>query len=112
VKILLDHNLDWRLSRHLPGHEVKAAFEMNWKELVDGLLLKEAELSGFDVLLTGDTNINYQQNIAGRSISVVVLRAYNNRRKTHIEIMPDVIKVLETIKPGQIVEVFHPDMIS
>jgi hypothetical protein len=56
---------------------------MNWKELVNGLLLKEAESAGFEILLTGDTNINYQQNITGRSISVVALRAYNNRRKTH-----------------------------
>ena len=85
---------------------------MNWKELVNGLLLKEAESAGFEILLTGDTNINYQQNITGRSISVVVLRAYNNRRKTHIEMMTDVILVLETVKPGQIVEVFHPDMLQ
>jgi uncharacterized protein (DUF433 family) len=41
---------------------------MNWKELVNGLLLKEAESAGFEILLTGDTNINYQQNITGRSI--------------------------------------------
>jgi predicted nuclease of predicted toxin-antitoxin system len=112
VKILLDHNLDWRLSQHLPGHQVKTASEMNWKELVNGLLLKEAETAGFEILLTGDTNINYQQNITGRSISVVVLRAYNNRRKTHIEMMTDVMLVLETVKPGQIVEVFHPDMLQ
>ena len=112
MKILLDHNLDWRLIRHLPGHEVKSASEMNWKELVNGLLLKEAELAGFEILLTGDTNINYQQNIASRSISIVVLRAYNNRRKTHIEMMADVMKVLTTIKPGQIIEVFHPDLQS
>jgi predicted nuclease of predicted toxin-antitoxin system len=112
VKILLDHNLDWRLSRHLPGHEVKSASEMNRKDLVNGLLLNEAEMAGFEILLTGDTNINYQQNIIGRSISVIVLRAYNNRRKTHIEMMADVIKVIETIRPGQIVEVIHPDLIS
>jgi hypothetical protein len=51
---------------------------MNWKELVNGLLLKEAVTAGFEILLTGDTNIYYQQNITGRSISIVVLRAYNN----------------------------------
>lgn len=112
MKILLDRNLDLRLSRHLPGHEVKSASEMNWKELVNGLLLKEAESAGFEILLTGDTNINYQQKIAGRSISVIILRAYNNRRKTHIEMMIDVMKALETIKPGQIIEVPHPDMQS
>jgi hypothetical protein len=64
VKILPDHNLEWRVYRHLPGHEVKSASELDWKELVNELLLKEAESAGFEILLTGDTNINYQQNIA------------------------------------------------
>ena len=62
------------------------------------------------MLITGDTSVNYQQNFSFRSISVVVLRAYNNKRKTHIEMMPDVNQMLLSIQPGEVVEVFHPDM--
>lgn len=65
-----------------------------------------AEAEGFAVLLTGDTNVNFQQNFSFRSIALVVLRAYNNKRKTHIEMMPAVNQALLTIQPGQVIEEF------
>jgi hypothetical protein len=83
---------------------------MEWEELRNGKLLTVAEAEGFQVLVTGDTNVNYQQNFSFRSISVVVLRAYNNKRKTHIEMMPQVNNALLTIQPGEVIEVFHADM--
>jgi predicted nuclease of predicted toxin-antitoxin system len=110
VKILLDHNLDWRLKRHLPGHEAASANEMGWEDLRNGELLSRAEGAGFEVLLTGDANLNYQQNLSGRSIALVVIRAFDNRRKTHIPMMPEVLGVIEAIQPGQVVEVLHADV--
>jgi hypothetical protein len=110
VKILLDHNLDWRLSRYLPNHEVVSARQRGWDSYRNGRLLTVAEAEGFEVLLTGDTNVNYQQNFSFRSICLIVLRAYNNKRKTHIEMMPDVNQVLLSIQPGEVVEVFHKDV--
>jgi len=112
VKILLDHNLDWRLSRYLPDHDVKSARQQGWENFRNGDLLTIAEAEGFQVILTGDTNVNYQQNFSFRSISLIILRAYNNKRQTHIEMMPDVSQSLLSIQPGQIIEVFHKRMKS
>jgi hypothetical protein len=57
LKILLDHNLDWRISAHLPGREVRTVLEMAWDTLKNGALLTEAEKSGFSVLITSDKGI-------------------------------------------------------
>ena len=61
------------LRHRLPGHEVTTARERDWAELENGDLLNAAERDGFDLFLTGDKNIEYQQNLAGRKISIVVL---------------------------------------
>lgn len=110
MKVLLDHNLDWRLARYLPGHEVKTTVKMGWDTLENGALLSAAEAEGFAVFVTGDTSVNYQQNFSFRSISVVILRAFDNRRKTHISMMPDVLAAITAIKAGEVVEVLHEDL--
>jgi hypothetical protein len=110
LKILLDHNLDWRISNHLPGHEVRTVFEMSWDELKNGALLTEGEKSGFSVLLTSDKGIKAQQTMKERSIAVVIIRAPNNRLETHVAMIPEMTQVLATVQPGEIIEVFHPDM--
>ena len=83
---------------------------MGWAEFENGALLSKAEAAGFELLLTGDTNVNYQQNFSFRSIALIVLRAHNNKRKTHLEMMGEVNQVLHTIQPGQVIEVFHEAM--
>jgi predicted nuclease of predicted toxin-antitoxin system len=110
LKILLDHNLDWRISEHLPGHQVRTVLEMAWDILKNGALLTDGEKSGFSVLITSDKGIKDQQTMKGRSIAVVIMRAPNNRLETHVAMIPEVIQVLAAIQPGQIIEVFHPDM--
>ena len=110
MKILLDHNLDWRLSDRLSGHEVSTALEMAWDALKNGALLMEAEKFGFSVLITSDKGIKDQQAMKGRSIRVVIIRAPNNRLETHLTMISEVIQILAVIQPGQIIEVFHPEM--
>lgn len=110
MKILLDHNLDWRLFRALPDHEVKSTLKMEWEELENGDLLDAAEKDAFAVMLTADKSIQKQQTIAGRSIALVVLRAPNNKLKTHLSMIQEVIQALLTIEAGQVVEIFHPDL--
>lgn len=61
-------------------------------------------------MITSDKGIKSQQPMEGRLIAVVILRAHNAKLKTHLSMMPEVIQVLTTIQPGQIVEVFHSDM--
>jgi hypothetical protein len=71
--ILFDHGTPRGIARFLPGHTVTRARERGWETLTNGDLLAEAERAGFDVFLTADKNIRYQQNLAGRKIAVVVL---------------------------------------
>jgi hypothetical protein len=71
--VLFDHSVPAPLSPYLIGHIVTEARDRGWDTLSNGDLLSEAERAGFHVLLTGDKNIRYQQNLSGRKIAVVVL---------------------------------------
>jgi len=74
LRILLDKNVPVGTRRFLPGHEVHTVVEMGWPDQLDnGELLKAAEQSGFDVMVTSDQNIRYQQNLTGRKLALVVL---------------------------------------
>lgn len=71
--VLFDHSVPAPLSSYLAGHTVTEARTRGWDTLSNGDLLSEAEHAGFDVFLTADKNIRYQQNLAGRKIAVVAL---------------------------------------
>ena len=75
MRILFDHGTPRGLARSLVGHEVEEARTRGWDTLSNGELLSAAERAGFDVLLTTDRNLPYQQNLAGRRIAVIVLGA-------------------------------------
>ncbi len=79
---------------------------MGWSNALNGELLTLAEDEGFDVMLTPDANIESQQNMAGRNLSIVVLRAQNNRLPTHVEMLDGVRLELRVIGKGEIIEVF------
>jgi len=108
MRILLDHCLNWRLKRHLPGHVVQATFELGWDAFRNGRLLSLAETQ-FDVFLTVDKGIKYQQNFAGRSIAVITLRGRDNRVETHIPLMPQILALLPTVEPGRVYTVQAED---
>ena len=71
--ILFDHVTPSGIARFLPGHTVTKAKERGWDRLSNGDLLSEAERAGFDVIVTADKNMRYQQNLSGRRIALVVL---------------------------------------
>lgn len=71
--ILFDQNVPIGLRPLLTGHDVKTAYEMGWAALLNGKLLDAAQIAGFDVMVTADQNLEYQQNLAGRRIALVVL---------------------------------------
>jgi hypothetical protein len=73
VKVLVDHNVPRKLLRALVGHEVHTAEEMGWKRLENGELLRIAEDSHFAVMVAGDKNLSYQQNLTGRKPALIVL---------------------------------------
>ena len=77
---------------------------MGWDTYQNGALLAAAE-SQFDVFLTVDQNIPYQQNMSGRNLTLVIVKAKNNRLPTLAQSMPDVTRLLATILPGQVYRV-------
>jgi hypothetical protein len=99
VKVLLDECIDWRLSRHLPGHEVKTTRQMGWAGIENGELLTRAS-NNFDVFVTVDRNLSFQQNIGSVPIGVIVLRARTNRLSDLKRILPDLMAAIEFAKPG------------
>jgi hypothetical protein len=73
VRILLDANTPAPLARFLSGHEITRADELGWQALTNGDLLAAAEGGGFDLVLTCDQSVPYQQNLANRKLALVVL---------------------------------------
>jgi len=105
VKILFDHCVAKPLRKEFPHHEVKTAREMGWQALKNGELLDQAQEAGFEVLLTVDQNLRYQQNLQGRSIAVVVMIADGITVEVLRPLVPAVEKTLLNVQPGQVYEV-------
>jgi len=77
VKVLFDQNVPRNLRRHLKAHDVRTSREMGWDTLANGDLLNTAETGGFQVFITGDRNLEHQQNLGDRKIAIVVLTRNN-----------------------------------
>lgn len=73
MRILFDHSVPKRLAYHLQGHSVCTAKERGWDRLTNGDLLAAAEKADFELFLTADKNMRYQQNLSVRKISIIVL---------------------------------------
>jgi predicted nuclease of predicted toxin-antitoxin system len=73
MRILFDQGVPRGLAASLQDHEVTEARRLNWERLSNGELLRLAEGAGFEIIVTTDKNVRYQQNLAGRKISIVVL---------------------------------------
>ena len=73
MKVLFDQGTPVPLRGHISAHLVSTAYELGWATLKNGELLAAAENSGFEVLVTTDTNLQYQQNLNQRKIAIVVL---------------------------------------
>ena len=104
MRILLDECLPKRLKRDLAGHDARTVPEMGWAGKQNGELLALAS-SQFDVFLTVDRNLSFQQNISTLNIAVVVMVAKGNRHADLQPLMADVHTVLRTVVPGQVVRV-------
>ena len=104
--ILFDHVTPGGIARVLVGHTVIKAKDRGWDTLTNGDLLAKAEESGFDVLLTADKSMRYQQNLRGRRIAIVVLSTPQwPVVRLHLETIADVVNAAA---PGTYVEVTLP----
>ena len=106
MRILFDHDVPRPLRGHLPGHEVDTARQRGWEELSNGDLLNVAEREGYEVFISADQKIPYQQNIGRRPFGVVILLS-NNWQQVR-ENTTAVQSALEGIQPGELREVPIP----
>ena len=106
MRVLFDHNTPAPLRYWLIGHQVETAYERGWAELSNGALLGTAEATGFDVMVTTDKGIRYQQNLTGRKLALVVIDTndWTRIRKW----IPLVVSAVSNITPGGFVEVQIP----
>ena len=104
MRILIDECLDWRLCRALTEHYCVSVNQMNWGGLTNGMLLQKAQAE-FDVFITGDTNLTFQQNLTRFNIAVIVLEARSTRFVDTAKLMPQVTTIVTSIQPGQVIRV-------
>jgi predicted nuclease of predicted toxin-antitoxin system len=102
VKVLLDHCTPRTLRRVLPGHEIATARERGWDTLQNGDLLAAAEAE-YDVMITCDQNLRYQQNLGSRRIALIVITT--NHLPTVLSLAGRVASALSVIQPGGFVEI-------
>ena len=104
LRVLLDECLPKKLKREFMDCVVSTVPEMGWAGKKNGELMKVAH-GKFDIFVTADQNLQYQQNLAYANVGVVVLVAVNNRIETLAPLMPQVNEALKTITAGQVIEV-------
>jgi hypothetical protein len=104
MRILFDHGTPNGLARALPAHTVTTAQAQGWDRLSNGDLLNAAEADGFDVLITTDRRIRYQQNLTGRRIALIVLAGSTkwSRVQTHFQ---EIGAAVDGMAPGGYLEV-------
>ncbi|HEY6833882.1 MAG TPA: DUF5615 family PIN-like protein [Pseudolabrys sp.] len=101
MRVFLDECIDWRLSRDIVGHDVKTARQMGWTAIKNGELLSLAA-EQFDVFVTVDRNLSFQQHIADLRIAVIVLRSKSNRLADLRPLVPDLLAALGDTKVGRV----------
>ncbi len=105
MRVLIDECIDERLRNSLPEYDCQTARYAGLAGLKNGELLSAAEAAKFDVFVTVDQSIEYQQNLSDRTMAIVVLRAKSNRLADLLEHLPILLAGIRTIQPGQIVKI-------
>lgn len=104
MRILLDESLPRPFGSALTGHDVSTVSREGWTSLTNGELLRRAA-ERFDVLLTADQNLEYQQNLTVLPVAVLVLVADSNRLESLEPLVPDVLEALKTLKPRTLLRI-------
>ena len=101
MKVFIDECIDWRLSRDIAGHEVKTARQMGWSTIKNGELLALAARE-FDVFLTVDRNLSFQQNLPAFAIAVIVIQAPSNRLADLKILVPELLACISSARKGAV----------
>ena len=102
MRLLLDECIDEGLRHQFSGHECQTCRYAGFAGLSNGDLLAAAVQAGFDVLITLDRNMPYQQSLRGRSTALLVIRSCSTSIDDLLILVPDVLEALEKSKPGEV----------
>ena len=108
MQVLLDEQLPRQLAKYLIGHTVRTVQQESWAGLKNGVLLSKAESAGFSVFITGDGNLQYQQNITARKIGIVVVKALSNALEDLLPLVPGLLDSIVKIEGGQVIRITRP----
>ena len=105
MRILIDECLDWRLCRSLPEHECTSVQRMGWDGLSNGELLSKAQTE-FDVFITGDRNLAFQQSAAPYDLAILVLHSSSIQLADMLPLMVQVVEALSQVEPGTLRDIY------
>jgi predicted nuclease of predicted toxin-antitoxin system len=105
MKLLLDENLPHQLRHELTGHDCFTVAFMGWAGIENGELLARAATAGFDVLLTKDAKLQYEQNLVNLPVAVLVMHAPSNDIDDLRPLVPALLRALTAVQPRAITHV-------
>jgi predicted nuclease of predicted toxin-antitoxin system len=105
MKVLLDECIPRRLKNALSDHECCTVPEAGFAGQKNGFLISLAEAAGFDLFLTMDKGLQYQQNLEGRNIAILIIRAKSNRLEDLLPHLSACRLVMSSIQPGEVIRV-------
>ena len=110
MNFLFDHNVPNPVRNQLGSHKVRFTRDLGWDTLVNGLLLKAAEGAGFDLMITGDKSLSYQQNLRDRKIALIILGT--TRWPTLQLHLAEVVTAVTRVKVGSFEKLPTPELVK
>jgi hypothetical protein len=105
MRVLLDEQLPRHLAREIGGHDVSTVQQRGWAGLKNGELLRAAAAEGFEILVTADRNLQFQQNLSRTVLGIVFLVAPSNALEDLLPLVPGLRAAISKSRPGQILRV-------
>lgn len=105
MRLLFDGGVPHELADHLKPYQIETVQKKGWAKLKNGVLLQTASKE-FDVLITTDSNMKYQQDISKHQIGVIVLRAFDNKLDSYLRIVPGLLDTVLLIRPGDAIYLY------
>ena len=102
MRVLLDEQLPRQLAREIKGHEVSTVQQRGWAGLKNGELLRRAAHSKFEVFVTADRNLEFQQNLARSPLGVLVLVAPSNALEDLLPLVSSLLRAIPNSRPGHL----------
>ena len=105
MRVLLDEQLPRQLARELVDHEVRTVQQQGWAGLKNGELLQRAAQTAFEVFVTADQNLEFQQNLAQSGLGVLVIEAPSNALEDLLPLVPRILAEIPKAQPGRLVRI-------